>query len=109
MQAGYANEILGEADLEVKRINDRIFKVLESNSHKDFLRELRDVIEDCGCNGPFRLVRNPNGIFYVHNYNTFRGYYVDQHCCQTETGDCFYGTVTVPLTPCLYLEMPFNC
>jgi hypothetical protein len=97
-----------EYDRETERVNNRILKAVENVIGKGFLRDLKNLIDESECSNRFSLVDTPKGDYQEESYHgCITGIWVVQHS-QGMEGDSFYGTVTVKLKDCKYLEMPFS-
>jgi hypothetical protein len=98
-----------EYDRETQRRNSRILKAIESQIGKGFTSDLKNLIEECECSSSrLVFVDKPKGDYQEESYHgCITGIWVVQHS-QGMEGDSFYGTVTVKLKDCKYLEMPFS-
>jgi len=107
MKEAYAE--MAELDAETDRINNRIFKAIENQIGKGFLKDLKELIEDSECNDMFSIVDEPGGKFQEQtDFGCITGLWFTQFSAGIE-GDSFYGTIWVKLKNWKYLEMPFSC
>lgn len=92
---------------ECLRVNDRIFKVIQSVLGNAFLADIQDVLTDCEVNGQFSLVKDPVGEWQRERRGNVTGIWVDQ-CSVGDSGDSYEGRIWIKLKERLYLQADFS-
>ena len=94
---------------EVRRMNDRITKVIEAIRGKEFVKDILDCAEEIEVHGPWQIVRKTKGSYQKEEYNVIKGMWVDQWCNGGYVGDDFQGDVYIEIKKDRFLKMGYAC
>lgn len=113
MSQEFFNEIMDECEEErIKieeeeaRVNNRLLNVILRVKGKKFYKDLLFIIKDCQVHGQFEIIETPQGKYQEEGHDAIKGYWVYQ-CQADDSGDSFYGGISVKLKEKKYLLMFF--
>ncbi len=90
-------------NLEVQRINDRIFNAITNTLGSEFVDDLKYCMKDSEAKHfAMEFSRKPIGQYQRENYGKIKYLWVDQHGPVIDADD-FYGTISIELKPFKYL------
>lgn len=89
------------------RVNNRIFKAVESVRGRRFLNSLKRCLDSVEYDGFLDLVKTPKGQYQQEKTDRISGYWVEQWRSGMEADD-FAGNVYIKLKDKLYIRAPYS-
>jgi hypothetical protein len=95
-------------DAEWTRSNQRIFRAIERQLGKYYLKDIMECLDESEAYDKFQLVRNPDVKKQEEEWGSFDHILVDQYCNGGYAGDDFAGYIYIPLKEGLYLKSHYS-